>query len=164
VVRVDPAQVVDVQRDARVVHETAEELDRQVDVERADPRACERHVEFEARPAREVDHDARQRLVERHVRMAVAADALAVADRLRDGLTERDADILDRVVIVDMRVAMRFDLEIDQTVSRDLVEHMVEKRHAGGQLLLAGAVEIELHTDLRFAGIANDFRHTHGNT
>ncbi len=59
---------------------------------------------------------------------------------------------------------MRFDVEIDQTVARDLVEHVVEERHAGGQLLLARAVEIDLHTDLRFAGIANDFRHTHGDS
>lgn len=38
-VRIDAAQIVDMQRDARVIDEAAEELDRQVDVERADPRA-----------------------------------------------------------------------------------------------------------------------------
>ena len=57
---------------------------------------------------------------------------------------------------------MRFDFEVEEAVTRDLVEHVVEKRHAGGKLLLAGAVQIELHTDLRFAGVANDFRNAHG--
>lgn len=94
--------------------------------------------------------------------MAVAADALPVADRFRDGLAERDADVLDRMVIVDVRVPMRFDVEIDETMARDLVEHMVEKRDARRKLLPAGAVEVDLHTDLRFAGVANDLRHAHG--
>ena len=97
------AQVVDVQRDERVIDEALEELVREVDVERADHRARERHVELEARPAREIDHDARQRLVERHVRVAVAGEPLLVAERLRHRLAERDADVLDRVVRVDVQ-------------------------------------------------------------
>ena len=72
-VRVLAAQVVDVQRHLRVIDEALEELVREVDVERADHRARERHVELEARAARQVDDDARQRLVERRVRVAVAA-------------------------------------------------------------------------------------------
>ena len=76
VVRVLAAQVVDVQRHQRVVDEALEELVREVDVERADQRARERHVELEARAAGEVDDDARQRLVERHVGVAVAREPL----------------------------------------------------------------------------------------
>src|SRR5580698_6787384 len=163
-VRVDAAQVVDMQRHARMVHEAAKEFDGEVDVEGADARTREGHVEFEARPAREIDHHARKRLVERHVGMAIAANALALADGFRHRLPERDARVFHRVVVVDMKIAMRFDLEIDQAVTRDLVEHVVEKRHAGGKLLPAGAVEIELHTDLRFAGVANDFRNAHGDS
>jgi hypothetical protein len=67
VVRVQPAQVVDVQRHRGVVHEALEELAAEVDVELADARARERHVELEPRAARQIDHHARQRLVERHV-------------------------------------------------------------------------------------------------
>ena len=37
--------------------------------------------------------------------MAVAADALLVAQRPRDRLAERDADVLDRVVQVDREIA-----------------------------------------------------------
>ena len=57
-------------------------------------------------PPGEVDHDARQRLVERHVGVAVADDALLVADRRLERLAERDADVLDRVVRVDVQVAL----------------------------------------------------------
>ena len=68
------------ERHPGVVDEAAEELDRQVDVKAAHPGARERHVEFQARTAREIDHHARQALVQRHVAMAVAGDALLVAD------------------------------------------------------------------------------------
>ena len=100
-------QVVHVQRDLRVVDEALEELVHQVDVELADARAHELDVEFEPRPARQVDDHARQRLVERHVGVPVAAHALLVADRLRERLAERDADVLHGVVRVDVQVALR---------------------------------------------------------
>ena len=85
-------------------------------------------------PAGEIDHHARQRLVERHVGVAVAADALLVADRLGDRLAERDADVFDRVVAVDVQVALGVDVEVDQAVAGDLVEHVVEEADAGGEL------------------------------
>ena len=135
VVRVVAAQVVDVQRHQRVIDEALEELVREVDVELADPRARERDVELEPGPAREIDHDARQRLVERHVGVAVAAHAFLVADRLRERLAERDADVLDRVVRVDVQVALRASTSRSKhAVARDLVEHVVEERHAGREL------------------------------
>ncbi len=54
----------------------------------------------------EVHDHARQRLVERNVGVAVAADALLVAQRLGHRHAERDADVLDRVVGVDVQVAL----------------------------------------------------------
>src|SRR6195952_2051254 len=160
--RVDAAQIIDVKRHARVIHESAEKFDGQIHVERANARTRERHVELQPRTPRKVDDHARQRFVERHVRMAVSADAFAVANCLRHRLAERDARVFHRVMVVDMKVAMRFHVEVDQAVTCDLVKHVVEKRHARSKFLLAGAIQIELHTDLRFAGVANDFRNTHG--
>ena len=122
------AQVVDVQRHLRMVDEALEELVRQVDVELADHRAGERHVPFEARSAGEIHHHARQRLVERHVGMAVAADASLVADRCCHRLAESDADVLDRVMGVDVQVALGLDRQVDRAVAGDLVEHVIEER------------------------------------
>ena len=162
VVRVVAAQVVDVHRHVRVVHEALEELAHQVDVELADPGAREVDVELEPGPAREVDHRARQRLVERHVGVPVAADALLVAERLRHRLPERDADVLDRVVGVDLEVALRLHREVDHAVARDLVEHVVEERDARGEARLARAVEVHGDEDLGFLGVSLDFRGAHG--
>ena len=61
---------------------------------------------FEARPAGEIDDDAGQRLIQRHIGMAIAAYAFLVTQRLSDGLTQYDAHVFHRVVIVNMGVAL----------------------------------------------------------
>jgi hypothetical protein len=87
----------------------------------------------------EIDHHARQGLVEGHVGVAVAGQALLVADRLRKGLADGDAHILDGVVAVDVQVADGFDLEVEAAVAGDLVEHVVEETDAGVELTLAAS-------------------------
>ena len=80
-----------------------------------------------SRDARKIDDDARQGLVQRHVGVAVAAQALLVAKRLGERPPEGDADILDGVMRVDVQVALGGDLEVDRAVAGDLVEHVVEE-------------------------------------
>ena len=47
-----------------------------------------------------------QRLVHRQGRRAVAANAAVIAERVQDGLAEHDAEVLGRVVAVDLDVAL----------------------------------------------------------
>ena len=113
----------------RVVDEPLEELVHEIDVEFADARAREIDVKFESGAAREIDHDARQRFVERHVGVSIAAHTLLVAHRFCECLAERDADVFHGVMCIDVQVASRLDLEIEHAMARDLVEHVIEKRH-----------------------------------
>ena len=118
--------------------------------------------EDEERPAGDVEGDARQRLVHRQMDVGIAADALLVAERLHERLAERDAGVLDRVVVVDMQVALHLDREVDQRMAGEEVEHMVEEADAGRDLGLAGAVESERHGDIGLVGAAADARGAHG--
>src|SRR5690606_22876868 len=127
----------------------------------ADERARERHVPLQPGTSGEIDDDARERLVERNVGMAVATDALLVADRARDRLAERDADVLDRVGAGEVRVACALDFQIAESVTRERVGHVVEARHAAGELALAGAVEIDEDPHAGLGGIAADFGAAH---
>ena len=47
------------------------------------------------------------------------------------------------------RIAPGAHREVDQPVARELVEHVIEERHAGRELGAARAVEIHLDRDLR---------------
>ena len=64
--------------------------------------------------------------------MAVAAYAFFVADGLRYRLAQGDTDVFHRVVSVNMQIASGFDGQVDQTMARDLVQHVVKKTYAGG--------------------------------
>ena len=157
VMRVVTAQIVDVKRDQCVIDEALKELVRQVNVELAHHCACEWHMPLEARTSGKIDHDPRQRFVQRDVRKTEAANAFLVADGTRDRLPKGDADILDRVVAIDVQIALGFDREIERAMAGDLIEHVIEKTDASGQMAGATAVEVHDHADLRLGGVAYDF-------
>src|SRR5438105_15216052 len=100
-------------------------------------------MEFQPGASGEIDHDPRQRLIQRHISMAVTPYAFLVAHRLGYRLSERDADIFHRVMRIDVQVAPGLDFQVDQAMPRNLVQHMVEEGYAGIQLLPAAAVEVE---------------------
>ena len=65
-------------------------------------------------PAAQVDADGDQRFFHRQREVAVAADALLVAHRLPQGLSQADADIFDRVMLVDVQVALGLARQIQR--------------------------------------------------
>jgi len=86
--------------------------------------------------------------------MAVTADTAFVAQGPTDRLAQRDADILDGVMGVDVQIALRFDAQIDQSMTRDLVEHVIEKRKTAGELGVSGAIQIDVRLNSGLQGIA----------
>ena len=79
-----------------------------------------------------------------------------VAERLAQRLAEHDRGVLDRVVGVDVGVALGLDGEVDQRVPRERGQHVVVEADAGGDVGAAGAVEVDLDEDLRLLGLALD--------
>jgi hypothetical protein len=88
--------------------------------------------------------------------MPVAADAFLVANSPGQRLADRDADILHRVVSVDVQITLGLDLEVDQTVPGHLIEHVLEKRHTGIEPALAGTVEVDADFNLGLQGVPAD--------
>ena len=113
-------------------------------------------VPDQERPAGNVDRRARQRLVHGKVERSVAGDAAPLAERLGNGLAERDAGILDGVVVVDMQVALGLDRHVDQRMARKLLQHMVEEADAGRDIEAARAVDIDCDRDRGLLGFTAD--------
>src|SRR5690606_11290742 len=156
VVGVLPAQVVDVQGYQCMVDEALEELLEQVHIELADHRAGERHVHLQTRAPGEVQRHAGQGRVHRYVGVAVAAQTLLVAHCPGKGLAEGDANIFHGVVIVDVQVAATFDVHVDHPVPGNLIQHVLEEGNTDVEVGLAGTVQVDLHLDLGFRGVALD--------
>ena len=104
----------------------------QFGVEGADLVAREIDLEHQHRPARNVDDDARQRLVHRHVDRGIAGDAGHRAERLLHRLAQRNADVFGRVVMIDMEIAVGLDRDVDARMPGQQIEHMVEEADARG--------------------------------
>jgi len=58
---------------------------------------------------------------------------------------------------VDVKIAFGFDVKIDQTMTRHLIQHVIEKRQAGLKDGFAGPLQIDANGDLGFQRITYDF-------
>ncbi len=73
-------------------------------------------------------------------------------------LPERDADIFDGVMVVDVMIALGGDVQAEAAMAGNVIEHMIEKAHACLQLRSAavGGIEIQLDANVGFLGRARD--------
>ena len=144
-----------------MIDEALKKLIKQIDIEFTNAGAREVDVIFQPRPAGKIDNYARQRFIKRHIGMTVASNTGLVAQRLCDGLTERDADVFYRVVGVDIQVAGGLQFDIDHAMTRDLVNHVIEEWNSRVEFRFAFSIEIDGNADLCFFGVAGDVGGSH---
>src|SRR5690606_13414186 len=138
----------------RVIHKALEKLVEQVNVKITYATAHKRHTPDQAGAAREIDDHARQGFIQRHIGVAVTDDTLAITGGLAHSLAERNADVFYRVVRINVQVTLGIDADINQTVTGNLVDHVIEKRQAGLKVRLAGAIERDRNGDVGFQRLA----------
>jgi len=88
--------------------------------------------------------------------MSIAADPFALGKRPIESLPQADADIFRRVVIIHLQVTARFDTEVEQSVSGQQSQHVIEKADSRSHLGSTVAVEAQLERDFRFARDTSD--------
>src|SRR5207248_4170612 len=144
----------EVQGDARARGERPPEFLSQLGVERRRAQGLRRRLDLVGQegPTREVEGDVDQRLVQRQGDRREAPDAGLVAQGVGQHLTERDPDVFDRVVGVDVEVALGLDGEVEAAVLAELGEHVVEEGEAGADLGLPLPVDGETDADRRLLG------------
>src|ERR1700733_12060029 len=152
----------DMKREPAVAGESLEKLAHELSVESANLFGRKFRPEDEERTPRHVESDAGQGLVHRQVAVRVAGQASLVAQRFRQRLPERDAHVLDRMMIVDVAVALGANGDVDKGMTRQLIEHMIEKADAGCNIGKARPIEVEADFDARLLGLACDCALAHG--
>ena len=73
---------------------------------------------------------------------------------LGQGLAQGDACVFRGVVKIDVGVALGAQLDVDQGMARQQFQHVVEKAHAGLDIIGAGAIQIDGNGDLGFRRFA----------
>ena len=88
--------------------------------------------------------------------VAEAMNTATVSKGLRQGLSHGNPHIFIGVVIVDVGVAHRIDLQIDQAMTADLMQPVIQEGHTSAGLALAGAIQPKPHLHIRFTGHSMD--------
>ncbi len=153
---------LDVQRESGVAGEGLEELAHKLGVESADPLGRKLGLEDEERPAGHVERDPGQGLIHRQQAVGVAGQSPLVAKRFHQRLPKRDPCVLDRMMIVDVAISLGPNGDVDKGMTRQLVEHMIEKADAGGDVGKPRSIEIKADLNARLVGLAYDCALAHG--
>src|SRR6266511_993684 len=90
--------------------------------------------------------------------MPIPNDTSPVAQCLVQRLSQRDADILHGVVIVDMQVPGGPDLQVEESVARDVVQHMIEETDPRGDVPFTLPVNFQHEIDLGFRCLTMNLR------
>jgi hypothetical protein len=102
----------------------------------------------------EVDRSGGKRFVHRDEEIAGTQDTAFVADGFQHGFAEGDAGVFHGMVLIDIQVAIRLQREIECAVTRDEIEHVIEKANASGDAGRAFAVEIQTEVNVSLVGFA----------
>lgn len=108
----------------------------------------------------QIDRSRNKRLFHRQRKMTVATNARLVAERLLDGLSETDSNILDRVMLIDMQIALGRDLQINDRMPSKQLKHVVEEADTRLNPRVAVAVKVQLESDLGFVRLSFNLRGT----
>jgi hypothetical protein len=61
------------------------------------------------------------------------------------------------MVVIDLDIALALNRYIEQAMARNLIEHVLKKRHSGGKLPTPLTIEINGDCDVSLIGTATDF-------
>src|SRR5215210_1815645 len=149
VVRVLAVVAVEVEREASILGEGTQEFGEQLDVEGSYLLWHRAEVAGEMRTSAEVDDGRGERFDERRARVGEAYDVTPLAERLVEGAAQHEPRILDGVVVIHPRIALRLYMEVHAGVVGEQVQKMVQKSNTRSYLGTSFAVELEAHPDER---------------
>lgn len=85
---------------------------------------------------------------------AVSSEAFFITECFGECLAKTDARVFDRVVMIDVQIALRDYSEVDQRVLCQQRQHVVKEADSRVDLSLSGAVQIEREVDGRFGRLS----------
>ena len=157
-------QQVDMQGGTGVEAEGPQEFLGQTAVEGSELLVRYRHAIMKIGPVGEIYHNPYQGLIHRHMTAPVAPDAALVMERPGKRLAKADADILDRVMIVDLGVAIGLEFQIEESMDSKQGQHMVQEWHTGVYGVLTLAIEGDGELYIGLCRLSLNRRHPWGST
>ena len=123
--RIAPILHIDVQVQPTMGHEGLEKVLEQAKVERFNPPLRQFDMIDQIRAATEVDRHLSERFIERNGSPAEPANSLFCTEGLLQCFPEDDADIFNRMVVVNLRIAFGLDRQIEESMLAQKLQHVV---------------------------------------
>ena len=96
-----------------------------------------RSIDHAVRSSAQIDGNKPERFIHWHKGMRCAHQSASLAKRPVERLPQANADIFSRMVLIDVEIAGSAHRQVEQTVTRKQVEHMVEEPDAGRNISAA---------------------------
>lgn len=155
VMRVPTVDYGDVEIEERVEGKGPEKLLDEGEVELvADVGDALRSIEPEEGPTAHVERDADKCFIHGKMPRAISVNTPFFSKGGAKGLSKHDADILHRVVIINLDVALGRDFQVTTTVFSEKRQHVIEERNPGFETNFPLTIEIKRETDLGFGGLS----------
>jgi|TARA_B100000678_G_C17965631_1_gene404976 hypothetical protein len=140
----------------RTLGESFEEILKQFGLKVTDQSKAELEVHHRMRPSTQVDCCYPEGFIHRHHKVARTIDPATGADRLRHRLAECDSHVLYRVVLVDVEITHRINLQIKSTMPGRQLKHVVKESDTRANGVPTLSFEAEANSYLRFRGLSVD--------
>jgi len=97
-----------------------------------------------------------ERFFHRKCEMPVATDPRLVTDGLIQGSAKTNANVFHCMVLINVQIARRLDVQIKQSMSSEQRQHVIKETDASGNLRFSTAIEIDRQLNLSFSRVAFD--------
>src|SRR3984957_19360361 len=122
---------------ARAASKTFKEVSNQFGLQVAD--SCGSYLRFNHRhrAATKIYRRQAERFVHRHQKISRSQNAAPIRERAIKRLTQSDSNIFDRMVLIDVKIANRCQLQVKASMSGEKFQHMIEKTNAGRNFIFS---------------------------
>lgn len=154
VVRVAAVGDVEVERQPRIHGDGAKKVLDQFRVEFAQLAPRNLRVENQMGTTAKIQNTFSQRLLHGNRRLAEPLHARFVSGGGEQRLSQRDAKVLDRMMRVNVQIPLALDLQIEQSVARQEIKHMIHEPHADRSLESSAPVQVDRNLKIGFLRLA----------
>ena len=86
--------------------------------------------------------------------MSIAGDSSFITEGSGKRLTQAYPNIFGGMMPIDLQISAGFDMEVQECVPGEELQHVVQETDAGGDFGLAAAIQFDRDLDIGFAGNA----------
>src|SRR5450631_419662 len=113
-----------------------------------------RRIHYAGHAPTQIDSSNPQRLIHRHQEIARSQDSLFIAHSLVKRFAESDPNVLNRVMLINVEISIALEIEVECTMPRHKLQHVIEKPDAGANVVGARAFQCQLQRYPRLVCLA----------